>query len=182
MESAAPQPLESGTNTTGSSLALTPEQELQRELRLNNGASRLARMVAIDDLDSSLGLEREWVDADAHANHKELWDESMKSHVGKDGQEDMKVMSAGDVTMHHHYAAPPVVAQPLPQAVAPKPATSTLAKWALPAALAAAGIGGPLAWKLPEIVSAFAPKPSGDIFDEYDLVVGPPKEESTGTP
>ena len=139
-------------------------------------------MVAIDDLDANLTLEREWTDADSHANHKELWGETMKSHVETGQAEDMKVMSAGDVTIHHHppaekpgaviAASVPAVTPATPQAVA-----STVGKWLLPAAVIAAGVGAPLAWKLPEIVSSFAPKPSGDIFDQFDLVVGGPKEE-----
>lgn len=82
---------------------------------------------------------------------------------------------------HHHHA--PATAQAA--------GMGTLAKLAATAMLAS-GVGAPLsiaAWNLPEILKALnppaqitQPAATGDIWSQYDLVVGPPKASEKELP
>lgn len=91
----------------------------------------------------------------------------LKEHgasVAEDGGDEMRIDS-DDVHYHYHQ---------------PKPDTLTPLLKLAGAALIASGVGAPLgiaAWKLPDILQALRPveQQGGDIWSQYDLVVGRPQ-------
>lgn len=161
---------------------LTPEQELQRSLRLGNGIKRLGRLEAIDALGDALGWESDAVKFQTALDQAAIANSNLpSSELETEAAMQKKTLIAGDNYNYYReleQAQPAAVTQPQPQ---PQPQPSGMSQLLGPAMLGAAmlgtGAGGVMLYDyltaMPDGAAVVQPADPGDWKLGVEVKPGP---------